>query len=391
MLKIIRLFWGYVVFAVSGAFPERFMNLTARAGISLFDVKKRGEVLYCSAMASEYKTLKKLSKKSSVEIKIKEKHGLPFFIKKYKKRKGIFLGIICFGIVLYFFSLYVWSIDISGNNTIDNQTLITLMKSLGVEVGTLKSEIDIPIIEKNIMNKFENISWASVNIKGSTLNLELKERVDPPELIPKSKPCNVKSSKDGQIVRMEIYEGTPEINNGDAVVKGQLLVNGIVEDDFGVCNIKHADAKIYALTKHELKKEVDLCETKKVFTGKNIVRKRLKLFGIELPLTLVAIPGKDYEKNIYINNVKVNNVSLPVTYYKEVWSQFYNKKETLTKEEAKNKAMAELEQEEKKEFKDMKIINRYITKKEQNSKVIIIANYTCEENIAVCEEINVEQ
>ena len=390
MLKIIRLFWGYVVFVVSGAFPERFMNLTARAGISLFDVKKKGNKLYCSAMASEYRTLKKLSKKSSVKIKIKEKHGLPFFINKYKKRKGIFVGIICFGMVLYFLSLYVWSINISGNNTIDNQTLTMLMENLGVGVGTLKSEIDIPIIEKNIMNKFENISWVSVNIKGSTLNLELKERIDPPELVPKSKPCNVKSTNNGQVIRMEVYEGTPEVNNGDAVVKGQLLINGVVEDDFGVCNIKHADAKVYALTKHEIRKEVDLCETKKVFTGKNVIRKRLKLFGIELPLTLVASPGKEYEKNMYINNIKINEVSLPITYYKEVWYQFYNKKEILKKEEAKDKAMKELEQEEKKELKDMKIINRNITQKEQNSKILIIADYICEENIAVCEEINVE-
>ena len=35
LLKIIRWLWGYVAFAAKGAFPERFINLTAKAGISL--------------------------------------------------------------------------------------------------------------------------------------------------------------------------------------------------------------------------------------------------------------------------------------------------------------------------------------------------------------------
>lgn len=390
MLKIIRFFWGYVVFTATGAFPERFMNLTARAGINLFNVKKHGDVLYCSTMASEYKALRKLAKKSSTKLKLKEKHGLPFFIKKYKKRKGVFIGIVCFGLTLYFLSLYVWSINIQGNDTIDKSELHGLMKDIGVSVGTLKSELDTPMIEKMLMNSCEGISWVSVNIKGSTLSLELKEKIKPPDLIPKEKPCNVKSSKGGQIIRMEIYEGTPEINNGDAVVKGQLLVNGIVEDDFGACSIRHADAKIYALTKRTLQKELDLCQIEKVPTGKVVVRKRLKFFGLEMPLTLVPIPGQDYEKNMQVNNINANGISLPFTYYKEVWSQFYEKKVTLSREEAMEKAMELLKKEEQQELKDIKIINTDVNKKIKNGKAVVKADYVCEENIAVKEEIILE-
>lgn len=390
MLKIIRFLCGYVIFTVKGAAPEVFINRATKSGVRLFNVKKHKEFLYCSVMASEYFALRRVAKQSRVRIKIKNKVGLPFFIRLYKKRKGIFVGIICFGLTLYFLSLYVWSIDIKGLESTDENQFNTLINDLGICTGILKSEIDTPMVEKIIMNKFSNISWVSVNIKGSILSFEVKEKIEAPQIIPKTTPCNVKANNDGQIIRMEVYEGTPEIKNGDAVVKGQLLINGFVEDDFGTCNIRHADAKVFALTKHSLKKEVELCEMQKQKTGKVVERKRLKLFGIELPLTLVPAPGADFEKNVQIKSVEVGGVCLPISYYKEVWTQFCEQKVVLSAEEAMQKANAELEQEEQEKLKDIKILSKDKKEKFLNGKATIIADYTCEENIAVQEEIILE-
>lgn len=390
MLKIIRFLCGYVIFTVKGAAPEVFINRATKSGVRLFNIKKHKEFLYCSVMASEYFALRRVAKQSRVRIKIKNKVGLPFFIRLYKKRKGIFVGIMCFGLTLYFLSLYVWSIDIKGLESTDENQFNTLINDLGICTGILKSEIDTPMVEKIIMNKFSNISWVSVNIKGSILSFEVKEKIEAPQIIPKTTPCNVKANNDGQIIRMEVYEGTPEIKNGDAVVKGQLLINGFVEDDFGTCNIRHADAKVFALTKHSLKKEVELCEMQKQKTGKVVERKRLKLFGIELPLTLVPAPGADFEKNVQIKSVEVGGVCLPISYYKEVWTQFCEQKVVLSAEEAMQKANAELEQEEQEKLKDIKILSKDKKEKFLNGKATIIADYTCEENIAVQEEIILE-
>lgn len=391
MLKIIRFFWGHVVFVARGAFPERFLNLAARSGINLFEVRKIDDMLYCSAMASEYRALKRLARKSDVKIRLSEKHGLPFFIWRYRHRKGLLVGVACFCLVLHFLSLYIWSIDVRGATAIDKAELDNLINSIGVSAGTLKSEIDPPIIEKTIMNQFENISWVSANIKGSVLSLELKERIEPPGLILGEGPCNIKSNHDGQVVRMEVYQGTPEVKCGDAVVEGQLLVSGFVEDDFGVCNLRHAEAKIFALTKHELKQEVALTQLEKQPTGKVVVRKRLKLFGVELPLTLIPTPGSGFEKSLQVDNINIMGVSLPVTYYKEIWRQFCEVQVTLSRDEAMKRAHRALEDEEKERFKEMQILSKDENERFTNDKAVLIANYVCEENIAAQEEIVLEE
>lgn len=390
MIKIIRFFLGYVVFSVKGKSPERFINLALKKGVRLFDVKKKKGILYCSTLVSEYCALRKVAKKALTKIKIEEKRGVPFFVRQYKKRKGFFLGAIFFWIILHFLSIYVWSIDINGIESIDKNEFNKLIKELGVSVGTLKSEIDTPMIEKKIMTYFSNVSWVSANIKGSKLTFDLKERVTPPKIIPKITPCNVKASNEGQIIRLEIYEGNSEIKCGDAVVKGQLLISGFVEDAFGTCTAKHADGKVFAITKHELKKEVNLCQTEKQKTGKTVVRKRVKFFGLELPITLVPAPKKDYEKEIKINDIKILGVSLPIGYYEEVWSQVYDKKVTLSDKDAILKANKDLEEDEQNLLKEMKVISKEKKEKIENGKAIVVINYVCEENIAEQEEIVLE-
>ncbi len=391
MLKLLRFLFGYVVFSAKGSFPERFMNLSSKYGISFFDVEKKGKVLYCSVVASEYKSLRTIAKKSYTKIKIKEKHGLPFIIKKYKNRKGLFIGVICFFAILYFLSLYVWSIDIVGCNEINSEDIKSLLSDMGVSLGTFKKEVDVNMLEKTVMNSFDNISWLSINIKGTNLSVELKERIKPPEIVPKDKPCNVRAASDGQIIRMEVYNGNAEVNNGDAVVKGQLLINGIVEDSFGCNSIKHADAKVFALTKHELRQEVDLIQTEDLETGKRVIRKRLKAFGVDLPLTIVPIPKGNYKRDINIGEIKVFNKTLPITHYREEWREYEKAKKTLTNDQAIKMAHDILNNRIESELKEIKILREEKNERVKDGKAIVDITYYCEENIAVQEELDVKE
>lgn len=390
MLGIIRFLFGYVMFKATGPFPERFMNLVAKNGIGLFKVKKHENELWAYTVASEYKSLRRISKKTHMKMRIQKKYGLPFIIRKYRKRKGLLVGFVCFFTIIYCLSLYVWSIDIIGSDDISIIAVKDMLAQQGVAVGTLKNKIDIPMLEKAAMNKFGDISWTSINIKGSNLTVELKERIQPPELIPNAAPCNIKAKKDGQITRMEVYSGQKEIAVGDAVVKDQLLVNGIVENGQGDCSMQHAKAKIYALTKHEIKQEMTLNQVINRETGKVKKRQKIKLFGVDIPITFASIPKENYKKEVDNYDLKICGATLPISIYSEKWVQYEPQKIILSKEEAQNKVYEELKKSEEKELKDIKIIKKEKTEKFENNKFCVDAVYLCEEDIAKQEAILLE-
>lgn len=387
MLHLIRFLFGYVIFSVSGPFPERFINLCAHYGVSLWNIKRNKNVMICFSMASEYKTLRAIAKKSSMKIKLNKKEGLPFILKKYKKRKGILLGIILFFIIIHIFSLYIWNIDINGNNTLSKDEIFSTLNELKVSRGIFKNKIDLSAIESTLMTKYNNISWTSANIIGCNLEIEIKEKVTPPEITSNNTPCNIKASCDAYITRLEVYNGTAEVKPGDSVTAGQLLVNGIFEDNFGQSSFHHASAKIFAVTNKAFIEEVDLNPSEHLYTGKIINRKKARLFNLEIPITFKPIPKGNFEKNVEIKDITIFKKPIPLTLYKEKWSHFKEKTKSISKSEAINIAKKNMEDKENNELKNLKILKKDSKEKFFNGKYILTVNYTCEENIALEEAI----
>lgn len=390
ILKFLRWLFGYVVFATQGPFTERFMNLTARSGMSMWDIKKNRNVFSACISVGEYKKIRGICKRSGVILKVKEKHGFPFFLNKYRNRVGLVVGIALFFGIMSFLSLYVWGIEVEGNVNIDTGEIKKVMSELGLEEGSLKRELDIPMIEQNAMMKLNNTAWLSINMKGSYATVSLKERIIPPDIVPQEKPCNVKAKCDGQIVRMEVYDGESVVKNGDAVAKGQLLVSGVVEDAFGGNMLKHADAKVYAYIKKEIHEEMPFIQRISEPTGKVVVRKRAKMFGIELPLTLIPIPKGNYKKETTFNVFRIGDASLPLSEYKEFWNEQVEHDVRLTREEAMKRIEKTIAKREKDELKDCEVIEKNRVERTDSDKCYIDIEYYCKADISYKEEIGIQ-
>lgn len=388
MLFIIRFLFGYVVFTAKGSFPERFMNLTARYGISLWDIKKDDETFSASCMASEYKTLRKIVKKSFMKIKIKEKKGLPFILRKYRKRKGILVGMLSFFLIIYVLSLHIFTININGNIDISEDEIKQTLSELGVVPGILSINVDSSLIENSIMSKFNNISWTSANVIGSHLDIEISEKISPPDIVDE-KPCNIVAACDGFVTRVEIYSGKREVNVGDAVVKGQLLVNGIVEDEFGNNSLPGANAKIFARTKRVIIEEVPIQDFENVRTGKVKKIRKLKILAIELPLSVGKCSKENYEQEVSTNTLKIFGKELPISIYKENWYQYKNEKVKKDKSQVIDLAEKKVVEQENK-FDNVRIISKEKNGKWVDNKYLLKVTYDCEEDIAQKDLIKTE-
>ena len=102
---------GYITIKVEGYFIERFINICKVKNISIWNIKRRGEVtLTFNAQIKDFKEICSIARKVKCKVKIKNKKGVPFLLYKYKRRK-IFVGllvIIIFSII--YSSNFVWNI-----------------------------------------------------------------------------------------------------------------------------------------------------------------------------------------------------------------------------------------------------------------------------------------
>ena len=104
--------------------------------------------------------------------------GLPFFLHKYRKRKLFFAGAFLSVALIFLMSRYIWNIDIRGNLSYTDETLLRFLASTEVTNGMPVSEVDCARIVKDIRKEYNDIIWVSASIKGTRLIIQVKENED---------------------------------------------------------------------------------------------------------------------------------------------------------------------------------------------------------------------
>lgn len=390
ILNILRWISGYVSFEVVGGYPEKFINLSVKNNINFWNLKRVGADFKGQIKASEYKNLHSLARAANSKIKICKKHGLPFFLFKHRKRWGIVAGLSVFLAFLYICSLYIWNIKIIGNNELQSKEIMDTLYSSGLSVGALKSRINPSEIEEFTMSKFDKISWMSVNIKGTAVNVEIREKLEKPEMPKNGEPCNIVAAQDGQIERMETYRGTAVIGSGEVVTKGQLLISGVSENPNAENQFLCAEGKVFAKTTEKIVERIPFCGVKAEDTGKLIKKVRIKLFGLEVPLWNRSKCNDNFRKEIYLDSCNIFGIDLPIEIYKEFLYEQNICGYTLSEEEARSQAQEQINEKEKEYFKCANILEKSAKETKTDDEYILEIVYICVKDIAKQELISFE-
>ena len=106
---------GYVRIRVTGDCCDRFLNLCAYHQLWLWDLIPNQNGYIVCMRRKDFKMLRAIVRKSHVKVQIIEKNGLPFFIRRYKRRRGVILGGLAACFLLFWLSVHIWNISIEGN------------------------------------------------------------------------------------------------------------------------------------------------------------------------------------------------------------------------------------------------------------------------------------
>lgn len=390
MLQIIRFLLGYVVFEGICPSPEHFMNLLAQRGLNTWNVRSSKNKLTGCIKASDYKYIKPIVYKSHSKIKIKEKHGLAFKLRPYKNRRGLLVGAVIFIAVLKIFSLFIWSIHINESTQIPQSEIYAALSDLGVYPGIKSSSIDSQVVEQQLMNKLTDIAWVAININGSVINVEIKDRIKPPEISIPGANSNLVASRPGQITKLEIYSGIAMVKPNDVVITDQILVSGIFEDDLGGINLSQSVGKVYASTLRELKQEVPMNKEVLIQNAPTINRKRINFFGLNIPVSLTSAPDSDYQLDTQTFQAELFGTKLPISLLAESFTPVTRTSTVLTCDQSQAIAEEKLKTQEQNTFTDCTILNKTVKYQIEGDTYILTANYLCEENIAVEKPLDVQ-
>lgn len=376
--KIKRFIKGTVFFTAENGFSELFLERCKKLGLSLNCIEKTDSGILAFVNYKDMKYVFEAAKKSGAEITVLSRNGLPHIFTKYKHRFGIPIGLLIGIFITAVLSSVIWSIDISGNEKIPTETVESLLKEVGIEKGCFRESINCDDAEFYIYNRLESVSWISVYVAGSRMFVEMREREETVPSEEKEVYSNIVASKDGEVVRADIFTGVGKIYPGSAVLKGDLLVSGVVtmRDE----SVKFVDSSAYisARTKNTVS-----CIGAKKFTTEKIVdckdRYFLYFFGIPIPLSLPC----EYE-NLTDNGYFINagDIILPLGVIRENRYSLRESEIILSEDEAALITFYDFSSASLELMENAQILNSDLDINFTDSQVFIDADFLCIENIA---------
>jgi len=337
---------GFVRIKVTGFGLERFLNMAAFRGIYMWDVQRVPEGVTLSVSIPGFKMLKGCGRKTKCRTKIIEKHGLPFILHRYRKRKLLMGGILFFILGMFALSSFVWRIDIVGNESLSQESVMAFVNEQGLHIGAPKWNLQDTAIQQSILSHFPELSWADVYTRGTRTTIMLSEALPPQSVVDRQTPAHVIAASDGLITSIATASGAPMVRQNDIVRQGELLVSGILELDPNMPGTAlvyvHAYAEVWARRYYPIEFAVPLTYTERIFTGRTVRHRALNFLFIQnavLPLPRGAVPFESYERVTTRRQPGVSgDYPLPVVLITDHIAEFMPESRTRTIEEAKELA-----------------------------------------------------
>lgn len=285
---MLKLLWnylnGYVIVAVKGITVERFLNMATYKNILIWDIHYKNGETFMKVGVKDFKKLKSISKKTNCKCKIAKKYGAPFFIYRYRKRKILFFGIPFFVAFLYFLTSFIWAVDIIGYNKIEYQKLQEELYNNGLSIGTFKHTINKRLVEDEMLNSFNDISFININVIGTRAIVTIAENIPEIEILDRTTPTNLIASKGAIIQSVFVASGEPKVVPGDVVIDGDILISGILQDENieGATYLIHASGEINAHVYYKLNFIVPRSYTVRQYTGRTRNTFEISLLGYNI-------------------------------------------------------------------------------------------------------------
>jgi len=234
--------------AITGAYPQSGLNRMAAQRIPFWDIVQRDPLqVEVTVYSAHLRRSTQLAQRAMCELQVLDHQGFVSKFRGLRRRPILLVGLLCSLLLVFWSQQYLWTIEVEGNETIPTVEILRNLSDLGIRAGTPLNQIEPQRLENRMLDRMPGLSWFTINANNARATVLVKERIPLPDLVATQEPTNVIASQAGLIEQMEVYDGQPQVEPGQMVVKGQLLVSGVTTP-WRTTVLHHAMAEVYART-----------------------------------------------------------------------------------------------------------------------------------------------
>ena len=305
MRQVENLLRGTVTLIARGPFPERLLNLCAQEQVPCWGLEWVDEhALRLITLRQKLRRQEALTERVGCEVEIQVIRALPALLHRFRRRYAFLVGLALSMAAVCFLSQFILTIQVTGNEAVSTAAILSQLRQQGVRPGVYGPGLDRKVIAQRALLEMPELSWMSINLYGTRLEVVVREAVEAPELTEEEEYYDVVSQADGIILQVEPLAGEALVAEGDTVAKGEVLISGLISmpppqySDLPTRYYEtHARGRVWARTWRTLRGVIPLQAQVKEYTGEDRTLWSVGFFGFSLDFFRnSSIPWESYDK-----------------------------------------------------------------------------------------------
>lgn len=389
---------GSCMVAVPAPCRTAAMNLCMQMGLQYRDFCwcTDGSVRFHCTVSSARRFLA-ACRKRDIEAEIIAYQGLPKLLERISRRAGLVAGALLAVGIIVLSGLFVWDVQVSGNEHLTEEEVISELRESGFGVGSYLPKLHTREVENRVLMHSKSIGWLSINTRGTVAHVQIIERVrgapGDGEEGASRKPANLVAMQDGQIEYLELYRGNAVVTVGQAVKAGELLVSGLYDSQTGSIRATRAAGRVMARTEHTIEIEIPLAYEEKVYSDPYLCGIELYFFDFSKKI-LKNCGNQDILCDIIeykFNLSKVGSNRLPLSLTRLEAHPYSLEWRERTPEEALELAYIALSSRLSALAGEAELLQKQITTKIGEDSIVLVCQVSCIQDIAVQQEFEITE
>ena len=391
MEKALELLRGWAEISVTGAQPELFLNICAARGIELTDCRPVSPTeLRCTVARRRLAAAGRCAERAQCELKVRRRRGASYVLGRVRRRYFLLGGLMCVLLLLGASSMYVWDIDVVGNESVSTSEILNALEQCGVGIGSNWTGFNADMIRSRALELVPELSFLTVNVHGSRATVIVRERIEAPELDEDEGSGDVTARRSGVVVSVNAFRGEALVSPGSAVLAGDTLISGSVPGvEIWGKPTKYrqvgAMGEVKARTFYEFTAVAPLVEYEKQPTGREATNYALVLGEKRLNFYQTSGIYRDSCDTIYDEwKLGLSGVfTLPVSLVRETRAQYELVPVERTADEVAARLRGQLAERLNAELDGGELLSTDYSERESGGCVYVTLRATCLEDIAL--------
>ena len=234
MRNTITLLRGKLCVELLGSGTDRLLNACAEAGLPLWKVSfHNGAALHACLYERDLQRLEKIAALCQCEIQTIESHGGSGSARRPRIRLRLGIFAAAFALLLTISGLFIWDIEVVGNETLSDGEILRALSECGVSEGCFWPTADAERVRVGMLLRCDGLAWMTLNVRGSRATVLVLEREEKPEIYDENAAADLIASRSGVVRELNIKNGRALTAREELVTQGQTLVSGTMDSPTG--------------------------------------------------------------------------------------------------------------------------------------------------------------